>query len=152
MISLIVTTQGNRMDLLIRLLDSLEEQTCSDFELILVDQSADNRVKTILSNYSFSIKHISSEKVSLSKARNIGILASSGNYLGFPDDDCWYSKDVIEKILYSFSVYMKDIICCGAYDPEKESYSKDEDITVKPKEFSSTDRKTIKSKNTCMYK
>ena len=38
------------------------------------------------------------------------------------------------------------------YDPEKESYSKDEDITVKPKEFSSTDMKTIKSKNTCMYK
>jgi len=38
------------------------------------------------------------------------------------------------------------------FDPEKESYSKDEDITVKPKEFSSTDMKTIKSKNTCMYK
>ncbi len=38
------------------------------------------------------------------------------------------------------------------YDPEKESYSKDEDVILKAKEYSSTDMKTIKSKNTCMYK
>ena len=38
------------------------------------------------------------------------------------------------------------------FDPEKESYSKDEDVILKAKEYSSTDMKTIKSKNTCMYK
>ena len=38
------------------------------------------------------------------------------------------------------------------YDPEKESYSKDEDVILKAKEYSSTDMKTIQSKNTCMYK
>lgn len=38
------------------------------------------------------------------------------------------------------------------YDPEKESYSKDEDVILKAKEYSSIDMKTIKSKNTCMYK
>lgn len=38
------------------------------------------------------------------------------------------------------------------YDPEKESYAKDEDVILKSKEYSSTDMKTIQSKNTCMYK
>ena len=38
------------------------------------------------------------------------------------------------------------------YHPEKESYSKDEDIILKPKDFSSTDMKIIQSKNTCMFK
>ena len=38
------------------------------------------------------------------------------------------------------------------YDPEKESYSKDEDVILKAKEYSSIDMKTIQSKNTCMYK
>ena len=37
-------------------------------------------------------------------------------------------------------------------DPEKEIYEKNEDITVKPREFSTTDIKTILSKNTCSYK
>ena len=46
----------------------------------------------------------------------------------------------------------KELYYYYLYDPEKESYSKDEDVILKAKEYSSTDMKTIQSKNTCMYK
>jgi glycosyltransferase involved in cell wall biosynthesis len=38
----------------------------------------------------------------LSRARNVGIKFAQGDVLGFPDDDCWYDNDVIERCLHIF--------------------------------------------------
>ena len=85
-----------------RCVDSILNQTFTDFELILVDdgstdksgdicdeyKSKDNRVKVI---------HKSNEGVSV--ARNIGLDISTGEYIGFIDSDDYVELDMLRKII-----------------------------------------------------
>lgn len=95
--SLIVATLG-RMQEIQCLLASLDAQSHRDFELIVVDQNPDDRLVHILNPYQtqFPIVHLSSKR-GLSRARNVGLKHATGEVVGFPDDDCWYSDDLLEK-------------------------------------------------------
>jgi len=79
---------------------SLELQTYQLFELIVVDQNNDDRVKNILSEYENKVDfiHIKTDIIGLSHARNLGIKAATGNILSFPDDDCSYPSEVLEGV------------------------------------------------------
>lgn len=124
--SLIVTSQGNRISDVKRLLDSLVQQNIDSFELIFVDQSEGDECKMLVSSYNtrigMGVHLIKTPKVSLSKARNIGIEIASGRYIAFPDDDCWYSSTVLSEVKEAFDETGADSICCGAYDPDKNRY------------------------------
>jgi glycosyltransferase involved in cell wall biosynthesis len=87
-----------------RLLGSLAMQSCQDFELIVVDQNRDDRVLDRLKAYEgkFPIVHLRSA-VGLSKARNAGLGVARGDIISFPDDDCWYPEDLLEKVADFFS-------------------------------------------------
>jgi glycosyltransferase involved in cell wall biosynthesis len=82
-----------------RLFNSLAVQTHQDFELIVVDQNADDRVETLVERfkYLFQIVYLRSER-GLSRARNVGLQAVRGDVVAFPDDDCWYRPDVLEFV------------------------------------------------------
>ena len=101
--SLIVCTV-DRTSELERLLASLKVQRQRDFELILVDQNPDDRLVPLLKSYEndLSIIHIREQRRGASRARNIGIEHAGGDLLGFPDDDCWYSPGLLEKVLETF--------------------------------------------------
>jgi len=81
-------------------MDSLELQTYQLFELIVVDQNNDHRVKNILLDYEdkVDIIHIKTDVIGLSHARNLGIKAATGDILSFPDDDCSYPSEVLEGV------------------------------------------------------
>lgn len=98
--SLIMATVGREKDIPV-FLDSLNNQTYKNFELIVVDQNQDERVTRILNKYKddFEIKHIKSEK-GLSKARNVGLKHITGDIIAFPDDDCVYESHVLENVKY----------------------------------------------------
>jgi glycosyltransferase involved in cell wall biosynthesis len=97
MISLIVCTLA-RTDPLRRLLTSLSEQTFGPFEIIIVDQNPSAYLDLLLDDYSsLPIIRARSEK-GLSKARNVGLRHASGAVIGFPDDDCWYDRDVLRFV------------------------------------------------------
>jgi glycosyltransferase involved in cell wall biosynthesis len=85
------------------LLSSLEAQTYRDFELIVVDQNSDDRLAPILVSYKekFPILHLSAEK-GLSRAKNLGLKYASRDIIGFPDDDCQYPEDLLEKVAQFF--------------------------------------------------
>ena len=97
-VSLVVCTIGRR-DTLARLLASLETQTNDAFELIVVDQSGGNGIEALLTNVSLGrgVRHLRSER-GLSLGRNIGLRHARGEVVGFPDDDCWYDPDVIDRV------------------------------------------------------
>lgn len=97
--SLVTGTLG-RSAVLQRLLQSLVSQTHQNFELIVVDQNEDDRVSEVLEPYYSEIElcYLRLNKKGLSRARNQGLEHVTGDIIGFPDDDCWYPKDLLEKI------------------------------------------------------
>jgi glycosyltransferase involved in cell wall biosynthesis len=100
--SLILATIGRR-DELARFLKNLDEQTYRNFELIVVDQNPDEILVPLLREYGdkFTLLHLRSER-GLSRARNIGLQYLSGDVVAFPDDDCWYGPDTLDRLAQAF--------------------------------------------------
>ncbi len=100
-ISLILATVG-RTETLHRLVDSLAAQTLHGFELIVVDQNDDERLQPVLQrarSLGLTLRHLKHSPPNLALARNAGIAAATGRWLGFPDDDCWYEPQTLERML-----------------------------------------------------
>lgn len=113
MFSLIVCTI-DRFDQLERLFRSLAGQQHRDFEVVVVDQNADDRLRALIGSFSssFPIRHIRSPK-GLSRARNNGMAVAEGEYLCFPDDDCWYEADTLAKVEALFAAHPDLAIVTG---------------------------------------
>ena len=72
-VSVLLCTR-NRGDRIINAVDSILENSFENFELIVVDQSSDDKTKTVLEKYSDPrIRYIRSHTVGLSRSRNIAI-------------------------------------------------------------------------------
>src|SRR5690349_10889036 len=102
-ISLLLATVGRTAELENFLLH-LDAQTYRCFELIVIDQNPDDRLVAILSEYGqrFPIRHCRSGR-GLSRARNVGLPAATGDVIAFPDDDCWYPPDLLQQVAAIFS-------------------------------------------------
>lgn len=96
----LVVASKNRVKELERFLHSLTEQIHADFEVILVDQNADERLVALVQRYSqpLSILHIRQPDPGLSRARNRGLEHITGNVVCFPDDDCVYQPDTLARV------------------------------------------------------
>src|SRR5882672_6242686 len=97
-ISLILSTVG-RTEELARFLEHLDRQTYRSFELLIVDQNPEGILDSLVRQHRerFPLLHLRSEQ-GLSHARNVGLQHFSGDVVAFPDDDCWYGPDTLEKI------------------------------------------------------
>ena len=97
MISLIVATV-NRVTELERLFASLEGQSYKDFEVLVVDQNADDRLLSVLGRHAgLRVRYLRSGK-GLSRARNVALPHVMGDIVAFPDDDCWYPDDLLGSV------------------------------------------------------
>jgi len=96
--SLVVSTL-NRTTELASLLASLDAQLFRDFELIIVDQNSDDRLRPVIARYQdrLPIRRLRSGP-GVSRGRNVGIGASCGEIIAFPDDDCLYQPDVLARV------------------------------------------------------
>ena len=104
-VSLILATVG-RTDELGRLFDSLAAQTFSRFEVVVVDQNSDDRLLPHLERARYlgiTVRHLKHSPPNLANARNAGIEAARGKWIGFPDDDCWYAPRLLERVVARFS-------------------------------------------------
>jgi glycosyltransferase involved in cell wall biosynthesis len=104
MLSLITPTL-NRTAEPERLLTSLDSQSYQDFEVLLVDQNSDDRLAALLQRYSrLKVRRLRSDR-GLSLGRNVGIRASRGEIIAFPDDDCWYPRELLAAVTNWFEVH-----------------------------------------------
>ncbi len=91
-------------------LDSLLNQTLRDIEIICVDDKSSDDTAEIIKQYvakDARIRLIEQKKNGgVSIARNTGIDAASGEYIGFVDPDDWVDTDFYEK-LYKAAVENK---------------------------------------------
>jgi GT2 family glycosyltransferase len=95
-ISLIIATV-ERVTELDRLLTSLDAQSYKHFEVLLVDQNADDRLVPIIRKHALRVRHLRSEP-GLSRARNMGLRVAQGDIIGIPDDDCWYPEQLLATV------------------------------------------------------
>lgn len=80
-------------------LDCVLEQTYRDFELILVDDGATDGSGQICDDYAAKdprVRVIHQKNAGVSAARNVGVAAARGEYIGFVDSD-----DIIEKDMFA---------------------------------------------------
>lgn len=79
---------------------SILDQSCSDYELILVDDGSTDRSGEICDAYEKKdnrVKVVHQENGGLSCARNTGIRAAKGDYLVFIDSDDWIDHNALES-------------------------------------------------------
>ena len=90
----------NRSELLKRALDSVFSQSLPPRQVIVVDDgSTDDTIELLLSNYSSTVSVISQENAGVSHARNVGISASSHEWIAFLDsDDEWHSRKLEKQV------------------------------------------------------
>jgi GT2 family glycosyltransferase len=96
--SLILATVGRTREVE-RLLDSLAAQTYRSVEVLVVDQNPDDRLDPVLRRFrgAVVVRHLRAPR-GLSRARNVGLRHAEGEVLAFPDDDCWYPPDLLERV------------------------------------------------------
>src|SRR5690606_3127824 len=79
-----------------RFVESLAEQIERRFELVVVDQNPDNRLGPVLARAraaGIPLQYLRQAVPNLALARNTGIEAARGEWIGFPDDDCWHEPE-----------------------------------------------------------
>jgi glycosyltransferase involved in cell wall biosynthesis len=87
-----------RVDEPARLFESLERQTHRDFRVLLVDQNDDDRLEPLLElQRSFEVVRLRA-RPGLSHARNAALSLVEADAVGFPDDDCVYPDDLLERV------------------------------------------------------
>ena len=117
-VSVVCSTLGRGKELR-RLFDSLEQQTLKSVEVVVVDQNSDERVAEVISvrNWGFPIIHVRTPgERGLSRGRNVGFLRSSGTYVVFADDDCWYPPACFQRAKELCETTNADIVCGRAVD------------------------------------
>ncbi len=101
-IDLVVATLG-RTAPLERLLRSLRHQTCRNFRIHIADQNPKGFLDDVLAAHAdLPLTHTLLPFRNASQARNAVLPLCTGDILGFPDDDCMYAPDTLERVLELF--------------------------------------------------
>lgn len=103
-------------------IQSVLNQSMKDIEIILVNDGSTDKSGEICDRYGEKEERIiviHKENGGLSSARNVGVKAASGDYIGFIDSD-----DYIESVMYETLYQMAerdsaDVAVCGVYDVYK---------------------------------
>ena len=80
---------------------SVVEQTCSEIEILLIDDGSTDGCPEICDEWAGKdsrIRVIHKENQGLGLARNTGIENATGKYICFFDSDDYIAKDTVEKI------------------------------------------------------
>ena len=99
-------------------LHSLLEQNLTDYEVIAVDdKSTDDSLKVLYDfqkEYGERLKVIASpENRKQGGARNLGLSAAAGDWIGFVDSDDWVAKDMFSKLLDKAEQTGADVVGCN---------------------------------------
>ncbi|WP_443738958.1 glycosyltransferase family 2 protein [Treponema sp.] len=115
-----------------RCVDSILNQTFTDFELILVDDGSPDNSPAICDEYAVKdsrIKVIHKVNGGVSSARNVGLDVAKGEWICFVDSDDLIEADYMQKMYEAAINNNSDFIMCGiqqiaGYETLKNNYKK----------------------------
>ena len=120
-ISLVIPTI-NRREPLERLLQSLQDQLYTNFEVLIADQNSSEYLDDLLEIHSrtLHIQRVFVEPKGVSAARNAILSLASGSIVAFPDDDCFYDPRTLENVAKIFNSEPKCSVLLGNYLPPED--------------------------------
>ena len=99
-----------------RAVDSIRSQIYTSLEIILVDDGSPDNSGAICDEYAkidSRIKVIHKKNGGLSDARNVGIEAATGAYLGFVDGDDYIEPEMYQKLYTALTQNHAQISMCS---------------------------------------
>lgn len=99
-------------------IDSILDQTYSDFELILVDDGSVDASYGICKSYAKRDNRLvllHTENYGSAHARNVGLRCAKGEYISFVDADDYLERDFLEKLVSGIQKFNADIAECDFY-------------------------------------
>jgi len=105
---------------LLRCLESITNQTFTDFECILVDDCSPDNCPAICDEYAskdqrFLVIHNHYNQGS-SISRQTGLMQAVGDYILFIDSDDWIENNMVEEMYRKITDDNSDMICCDFYE------------------------------------
>ncbi len=113
---------------IVQCLNSIVEQTYTDFDLLIIDDGSKDNSACLVEDYlvrlddktKHKITFIKQENRGVSKTRNLGIQMVNGEWVGFIDQDDYIEKTYLEKYVSTLELngkrgYMADLLV-GGYD------------------------------------
>lgn len=104
-------------------LDSLMRQTCRELEIILVDDGSPDRCGEICDAYVERyerVRVIHQPNSGVSAARNAGLEAAAGEWIGWMDSDDWIEPDMFDYLLEGAQRTGADIVVCGRWEEYRD--------------------------------
>ena len=96
-----------------RCIQSVLEQTYTEWEMIIVDDGSTDDTLAICQSYDDSrIRVLHKENGGVSSARNMGLKFAQGDYIAFIDSDDFIEIDYLQHLSYGFG---SDIVITGFY-------------------------------------
>jgi len=120
-VSIILPTY-NRAGLIMETIQSIQQQTYSNWELIIVDDgSDDNTAEIILQLKDERIHFIKAGRIGIGgKIKNLGLEKANGEFIAFNDSDDLWDKTKIEKQVAALQKYSDAGFCLtGGYNFKK---------------------------------
>ena len=117
MVSIIVPVY-NVKEYLAECVESIRRQTLSEIEIILVDDGSTDGSAELCDNYANMDKRIQAlhqANGGSTRARNTGLSASKGDYIGFIDSDDWIEPNMYEELLEYAEKADADIVASVKY-------------------------------------
>lgn len=125
-ISVVIPTY-NVENYLTKCVESVCRQTLEDIEIIIVDDGSTDssgRIADELARSDSRVKVIHQENGGLGPARNTGIDAATGEYVGFVDSDDWLEPEMFEDLLAEAKKNDADV-CAGGFKTVTDGRVKD---------------------------
>ena len=100
-------------------LDSILAQTYEHLQIILVDDGSPDRCGDICDAYGAKdhrIQVIHQPNSGVAAARNTGLSAATGDWLGWVDADDWIDPDTVSYLLENALAMDADVCICGRYE------------------------------------
>lgn len=133
----VVLPTYNRGDIVGRSIESVLEQTYTDFELIVVDDASSDETDRVVEEFDAQIRYVKHEvNRGAAAARNTGIREAGGDIIAFQDSDDVWKEHKLERQMDAFESADNDIgvVYTGTWRERDGSRTYIPGANVSPKE------------------
>ena len=109
----------------VRCLDSIQQQRLEHFEVLLVDNAADDGLRSLVDGYNrrarVPVRYLAERNLGLHNARHAGVRAATGDVLVFTDDDATFDPGWLAAYAERFSRHPEMAAAGGPVRPVWET-------------------------------